>query len=166
MSGFSTVGIAVRALVYASLFCALWIWLAHEAHLRSPPFGVDLPERAAPIGIALMAMGAVLMAVCIAAFVLRGSGTPMPLDPPLEFVASGPYRWVRNPMYIGMFVFLVGYSLCAASFGALLVAFGMLAAAHLFTVLYEEPGLERRFGESYRKYRRTTRRWIPGPPRS
>jgi protein-S-isoprenylcysteine O-methyltransferase Ste14 len=68
-------------------------------------------------------------------------------------------------MYIGMFVFLAGYALCAVSFGALLVAFGMLAVAHLFAVLYEEPALERRFGESYREYRRTTRRWIPGLPR-
>ena len=157
--------VALRAIVYATAFIALWLWLVYEAHLRPPPLGVHLPAWAAPIGIALMPVGALLMGTCIAAFVLRGRGTPMPLDPPREFVASGPYRWVRNPMYIGMFVFLVGYALCATSFGALLVAFGMLAAAHLFTVLYEEPGLERRFGESYRKYRRTTRRWIPGPPR-
>ena len=156
--------VALRAIVYATAFIALWLWLVHEAHLRPPPFGVQLPVWTAPIGIALMPVGALLMVTCIAAFVVRGRGTPMPLDPPREFVASGPYRWVRNPMYIGMFVFLVGYALCAASFGALLVAFGMLAAAHLFTVLYEEPGLERRFGESYREYRRTTRRWIPGPP--
>lgn len=68
-------------------------------------------------------------------------------------------------MYIGMFVFLVGYALCAVSFAALLVAFAMLAAAHLVAVLYEEPSLARRFGEPYREYRRTTPRWIPRSPR-
>ena len=157
--------VALRAIVYATAFLALWLWLVYAAHLRPPPFGVHLPDWTAPIGVALMPVGALLMMTCIATFVLRGRGTPMPLDPPREFVASGPYRWVRNPMYIGMFVFLVGYALCAVSFGALLVALAMLTAAHLFTVLYEEPALERRFGESYREYRRTARRWIPGPPR-
>ena len=157
--------VALRALVYASGFVLLWTWLAYEAHQREDPLGIALPPAAAPVGIALMAVGAALVVTCIATFVVRGRGTPAPFDPPREFVASGPYRWVRNPMYIGMFVFLVGYALCAISFGAMLVAFGMLAAAHLFTVLYEEPALERRFGESYRKYRRSTRRWIPGPHR-
>jgi len=112
-----------------------------------------------------MAIGLGIMAVCVATFVLRGRGTPAPFDPPRAFVASGPYRWVRNPMYIGMFVFLVGYALCAVSFAALLVAFAMLAITHLVAVLYEEPSLARRFGEPYREYRRTTPRWIPRPPR-
>jgi protein-S-isoprenylcysteine O-methyltransferase Ste14 len=158
--------IALRASVYAAAFIVLWLWLVYEAHLRPPPFGIQLPGWTAPIGVALMPVGAVLMVACIATFVIRGRGTPAPFDPPREFVASGPYRWVRNPMYIGMFVFLAGYALCAVSFGALLVAFGMLAVAHLFALLYEEPALERRFGESYRQYRRMTPRWIPRPPRS
>src|SRR5688500_12330493 len=137
--------IALRAIVYALAFVGLWTWLAYEAHLRPPPFGIDLPDGAAPIGVVLMVAGAALMVTCIAMFIVRGRGTPMPLDPPREFVASGPYRWVRNPMYIGMFVFLVGYALCAVSFGALLVAFGMLAVVHLVAVLYEDPWLVRPF---------------------
>jgi protein-S-isoprenylcysteine O-methyltransferase Ste14 len=67
-------------------------------------------------------------------------------------------------MYIGAFLLLAGYALCAVSFAALLVAFAMLGAAHLFVVLYEEPAVERRFGESYRAYRSTTPRWIPRRP--
>lgn len=127
--------------------------------------GVPLPGWAAPIGVALMAIGLALVVICMATFVVRGRGTPAPFDPPRTFVASGPYRWVRNPMYIGMFVYLVGYALCALSFAALLVALAMLAMAHLFAVLVEEPSLARRFGESYREYRRNTPRWIPHPPR-
>lgn len=157
---------ALRAVVYAGVFIGLWIWLAHEAHLRDDPFGLRLPDRAAPIGVALMAIGLGVMAVCVATFVVRGRGTPAPFDPPRAFVASGPYRWVRNPMYIGMFVFLVGYALCAVSFAALLVAFAMLAVAHLVAILYEEPTLARRFGEPYREYLATTPRWIPRPPRN
>ena len=156
---------ALRAIAYAGAFVALWIWIAYEAHLRDVPFGFPLPVWASPIGIALMAIGLGLMGACVAMFVVQGHGTPAPFDPPHAFVVSGPYRWVRNPMYIGMFVFLVGYALCAVSFAVLLVAFAMLAVAHLVAVLYEEPSLARRFGEPYRAYRRTTPRWIPRSPR-
>jgi len=165
VSGAARLWTALRAIVYAAAFIGLWVWLAYAAHLRDVPFGFPLPDWAAPIGVALMAMGLGIMAVCVATFVVRGRGTPAPFDPPRAFVASGPYRWVRNPMYIGMFTFLVGYALCAVSFAALLVAFAMLAVAHLIAVLYEEPSLARRFGEPYREYRRTTPRWIPRPPR-
>ncbi|HEY7470712.1 MAG TPA: methyltransferase [Gemmatimonadota bacterium] len=165
MSVPSSLWTAARAIVFAGLFWVLWVWLAYEARQAPPPFGIRPPGWTAPIGFALMPLGALLAIACVATFVVLGRGTPAPFDPPREFVGSGPYRWVRNPMYLGFFVFLVGYALCAVSFGALLVAFGMLAAAHLFTVLYEEPALERRFGESYREYRRTTRRWIPRRPR-
>lgn len=161
----ATLWTAARALVYATVFAALWGWLAYEAHLRDVPFGFPLPGWVAPIGVALMAVGGAIVVACIATFVVRGKGTPAPFDAPREFVASGPYRWVRNPMYLGAFLVLAGYALCAVSFAALLVAFGMLAAAHLFTVFYEEPALQRRFGEGYRAYRSRTRRWIPGPPR-
>jgi protein-S-isoprenylcysteine O-methyltransferase Ste14 len=80
------------------------------------------------------------------------------------FVVSGPYRWVRNPMYIGGFLLLLGYALCAGSVAALLVALTMLVTVHLVAVLYEEPNLRRRFGASYEQYRRSTPRWIPRPP--
>lgn len=166
MSLAATLWTAGRAIVYASAFMALWGWLAYEAHLRDVPFGFPLPGWVAPIGIALMPVGGVIVVACVATFVVRGRGTPAPFDAPREFVASGPYRWVRNPMYLGGFLVLAGYALCAVSFAALLVALAMLAAAHVFTVLYEEPALERRFGEGYRAYRRRTRRWIPGPPRA
>lgn len=165
MSRASTLWTAARTLVYATAFVALWGWIAYEAHLRDARFGFQLPGWVAPIGVALIPIGAAIVVACLVTFVVRGKGTPAPFDAPREFVASGPYRWVRNPMYLGAFLVLAGYALCAVSFAALLVAFGLLAVTHLFAVLYEEPTLERRFGDSYRAYRLRTRRWIPGPPR-
>ena len=93
--------------------------------------------------------GALMTAWCIGTFVGKGQGTPAPFDPPREFVASGPYRYVRNPMYIGALGVILGAGLAAASpsIVALAGAFGL--CAHLFVVLYEEPALEKRFGESY-----------------
>jgi protein-S-isoprenylcysteine O-methyltransferase Ste14 len=120
-----------------------------------------MPEWAHGVGILLMGLGGGLALVCVAIFAVRGRGTPAPFDPPREFVATGPYRWVRNPMYVGGFLLLAGYALCAGSAEALVVAFGMLAAAHLFVVLYEEPSLRRRFGAGYEAYLRRTPRWLP-----
>lgn len=164
MSRARTAFTALRALVYAIAFFLLWGWLAWRAHLQDHRLGVWLPGWTTGPGIALMAIGAVLALACVATFVVRGRGTPAPFDAPREFVASGPYRWVRNPMYVGGFLLLAGYALCAGSAEALLVAFGMLGAAHLFAVLYEEPALRRRFGATYEAYFRSTPRWLPRPP--
>jgi protein-S-isoprenylcysteine O-methyltransferase Ste14 len=156
-----TLWIALRATLYATGFVLLWGWLATWAHRQDDRLGLYVPEWLAPIGVALMAVGAALTLACIATFVVRGRGTPAPFDAPRAFVASGPYRWVRNPMYIGGFLILAGYALCAGSVAALGVAVAMILAAHVFVLVYEEPALERRFGESYQAYRRSTRRWIP-----
>lgn len=156
--------IAARSILYATAFLGVWGWIAYEAHLRDVPFGFPLPVWVAVLGIPLMAAGGLLTLACVATFVVRGQGTPAPFDPPRVVVASGPYRWVRNPMYLGASLVLAGYALCAVSFAALLVPIALLAAAHGFVVLYEEPTLDRRFGESYRAYRRSTPRWIPRQP--
>ena len=153
--------VATRAIVYAAVFVLFWGWLAYRVHLEDDRLGVRLPGWTAGPGIALMVIGAALAFTCVGFFVVRGRGTPAPFDAPREFVASGPYRWVRNPMYVGGFLLLAGYALCARSAAALLVAFVMLGAAHLFVVLYEEPALRRRFGGSYEDYTRRTPRWVP-----
>jgi protein-S-isoprenylcysteine O-methyltransferase Ste14 len=164
LSRIGTAFIGLRAILYTTVFLGLWLWLAWWAHLENDRLGIWLPGWTAGPGIALMVIGAALALASVATFVVRGRGTPAPFDAPREFVATGPYRWVRNPMYIGAFLLLAGYALCTSSGAALLIAFGMLGAAHLFTVLYEEPALRRRFGASYEEYRRTTPRWLPRPP--
>jgi protein-S-isoprenylcysteine O-methyltransferase Ste14 len=161
----STLWTALRAAVYATGFVVLWAWLAFWAHRQDGRLGVFLPETLAPVGVGVMLLGAALALWCIATFVVRGRGTPAPFDAPRAFVASGPYRWVRNPMYVGGFLLLAGYALCAGSVAALGVALAMLLAAHVFVLVYEEPTLEARFGASYLDYKRATRRWVPGPPR-
>jgi hypothetical protein len=75
------------------------------------------------------------------------------------FVASGPYRWVRNPMYVGGAAVILGAGLLVASPAIVLLAFGFLGIMHLFVVLHEEPALTARFGASYEQYRASVRRW-------
>ncbi|HYV05759.1 MAG TPA: isoprenylcysteine carboxylmethyltransferase family protein, partial [Blastocatellia bacterium] len=76
-------------------------------------------------------------------------------------VARGLYRYVRNPMYVGMVSILIGETLLFQSFALLAYAGTVLLVFHLFVVLYEEPALTRKFGDSYRQFRETVPRWIP-----
>lgn len=157
---------AARALVYGSAFLFAWGWLALQVRRLDPALGGPLGEWARPAGIALMAAGGVLALVCAGLFVSRGRGTPAPFDPPRAFVAVGPYRWVRNPMYVGGLAVLLGFGLWHRSPGMALFTAVVWAAAHLFVVAVEEPGLARRFGAGYDAYRERVRRWLPRPPAS
>jgi protein-S-isoprenylcysteine O-methyltransferase Ste14 len=94
-------------------------------------------------------------------FVIRGGGTPIPLDPPSRFVASGLFRYVRNPMYVGATLVLACEAVFFLSPILAFYTFVLWFALHIFLVVIEEPQLERRFGESYRIYLNTTPRWIP-----
>ena len=158
--------VAVRALLWASGFVALWTWLALQVRALDVAAGRYLPFVGVFPGLALALLGAALVLACIVTFVVRGRGTPAPFDPPREFVASGPYRLVRNPMYVGAFAVLAGAGLAFRSPSIVALAAVAVVLAHLVVVLVEEPGLERRFGESYRAYKESVSRWIPRLPRS
>ncbi|MFZ0466679.1 MAG: methyltransferase, partial [Candidatus Acidiferrales bacterium] len=106
---------AFRSLIYASGFFALFIWIALQLRVHDTKIDArmdakigSVPHAVVPVGLIFMCAGAVLAILCIATFVVRGRGTPAIFDPPTRFVAAGPYRYVRNPMYIGGFAFLLG----------------------------------------------------------
>jgi protein-S-isoprenylcysteine O-methyltransferase Ste14 len=98
---------------------------------------------------------------CIFTFVFVGKGTPAPFDPPRRLVIQGPYRWVRNPMYIGAALALAGAALFYQSLGLLGYAGLFLLITHLFVVTYEEPTLRRTFGKDYETYCGQAGRWWP-----
>ena len=154
-----------RGLVYATGFVLIWGWLALAARGLDPALGGPLPTVMRPVGAALFAVGAVLALTCIGLFLGPGRGTPAPFDPPREFVASGPYRWTRNPMYLGAAGALLGLGLWWQSPGIVGLSVAFIVIAHLFVMLGEEPGLERRFGTSYQAYLRRVHRWLPRRPR-
>ena len=112
-------------------------------------------------GMVIGASGAVLALWCILTFVAIGRGTPAPFDPPRRLVTAGPYRFVRNPMYIGAALALAGAALFYQS-SALLwygAAFGLIM--HLFVVVYEEPTLRSSFSAEYIDYCKRVKRWWP-----
>lgn len=151
----------LRALFYASGFFLLWGWLAVSVRRYDPTLGIVLPAWVVPVGYVSIIAGSLLAASCVGWFATAGEGTPAPFDAPRRFVTRGPYRVVRNPMYWGGFGILAGFGLTQRSVAMLLLSAFMMICAHTFVVLYEEPALERQFGEEYREYRGRVNRWFP-----
>ena len=123
--------------------------------------GITLPAWTRSLGIIFMIAGGILVSMCVVVFIIRGKGTPAVFDPPKKFVADGPYAYVRNPMYIGGFILLVGFGLYLTSLSILILSIVLIFLFHLFVVFVEEPILERSFGESYNEYKKRINRWIP-----
>ena len=155
---------AARSLVYMTGFVLLWGWIALQVDKMAGGALPALPATARPAGAALMVIGGLLASWCVAAFVVAGRGTPAPFDPPRALVPVGPYRWVRNPMYLGGFLVMIGFGAWRASPAIVLLAVPFAVFAHLFVVLYEERTLGRRFGAAYTAYRALVNRWLPQRP--
>lgn len=158
--------ILVRALVYATLFMAFALVFLPARVIAGT--GVPRPEGVGVMqlaGIVLAAAGAVLAVSCVLTFVFLGRGTPMPLDPPRKLVAGGPYRFVRNPMYVGAGAALTGAALYYESLALAIYAAAFLVIMHVFVVVYEEPTLRRTFGAGYEEYSGRVGRWWPHRPR-
>jgi protein-S-isoprenylcysteine O-methyltransferase Ste14 len=155
---------AARSLVYMTAFLGLWGWIALSVRRFDLTLGLTLPPAVRPAGVVMMVLGGALGLICVGTFVTLGCGTPAPFDPPAEFVARGPYKFVRNPMYIGGLSLLMGLGLLEGSGSIVLLALALSILAHLGVVYLEEPDLERRFGENYRRYKNRVNRWIPRRP--
>lgn len=148
----------LRSLIFGSLFVSIWIWFVPRLIAGGP-----LQPEPGVASILLMVVGGSVMVWCVFDFGWRGLGTPAPFDPPRRLVVSGLYRWVRNPMYIGMGTFMVGEAMLLPSImRAMLILITILwAVVTLFIVLYEEPTLRRLFGAEYENYCRHVHRWLP-----
>ena len=109
-------------------------------------------------GLLLLA-GATVLLVCVWDFFAAGKGTLAPVDPPRQLVVRGLYRITRNPMYNGVLAMLLAEAWLFRSVALLEYAGAVLLAFHLFVVLYEEPALLSRFGETYAAYRKQVPRW-------
>lgn len=115
------------------------------------------------VGLWLILDGAGLTGWCVNLFNVEGRGTPAPFDPPKRFVATGPYRFVRNPMAIGIWLVLGGEAALYQSRAVAIYLLVVIALVAAFVRFVEEPGLERRFGSGYLAYKRQVPRWIPRP---
>jgi protein-S-isoprenylcysteine O-methyltransferase Ste14 len=113
------------------------------------------------LGLLPIGVGAGVLLRCIWDFAVAGRGTLAPVDPPKHLVVRGLYRYVRNPMYVGVVTILLGEAVLFRSLALLCYAGIFFTVVHAFVVLYEEPTLRRQFGESYENYCRRVHRWFP-----
>ena len=137
------------------------LWLLRRSHtaigLGSTP--ADLAVQGG--GIAVLSVGLLLFAASLRRFAVQGQGTLAPWDPPRRLVVSGPYRFVRNPMIAGVIFILIGEALVLRSTPHAWWAAVFALINVVYFMAFEEPQLERRFGDSYREYKRHVRRIVP-----
>ncbi len=127
--------------------------------------GATTPQPAVWPATLLIAAGAASYVRCLWLFATVGRGTPATWDAPNRLVTVGPYRWVRNPIYVGAFLIVLGQAWLFLSPSLLLYAILLALGFHALVVGYEEPTLRRRFGEDYEAYRRGVPRWLPRRPK-
>lgn len=112
-------------------------------------------------GLLPASIGIAILLRCVWDFTFAGKGTPAPIDPPKELVVQGLYRYVRNPMYIGILSILLGEAVFFTSWRLFEYTIIVFSLFYLFVLFYEEPVLKKKFGESYREYCKKVSRWIP-----
>lgn len=118
------------------------------------------PLRHLAPAVALVCLGTILLCWCVREFYVSGRGTLAPWDPPQQLVTSGPYRFSRNPMYIGVITVLAGWCTLWSSRALLIYALLFTLGFHLRVLLYEEPWAARRFGAEWEAYRARVPRWV------
>jgi protein-S-isoprenylcysteine O-methyltransferase Ste14 len=109
----------------------------------------------------LWLLGGIILLWSFWNFLAQGGGTPAPIEPPKELVATGFYRFVRNPMYTGVLAANLGYFLWFGYWNLLLYTIVVFIVFHVFVTSYEEPTLKKKFGAAYEDYLRKVPRWIP-----
>ncbi len=150
---------AVAPIVFFSVIFAIALGVYSLGEL------LKLPRILSPIttyaSYPLLVIGLVLMLGSVSQFLIS-RGTPVPLSPPPKLVSQGFYRWVRNPMFGGLFIFIIGLGLWLGSIAMLFVFLPLLIAAATWEIkTIEEPELERRLGQEYCDYRRCTPMFFP-----
>jgi protein-S-isoprenylcysteine O-methyltransferase Ste14 len=126
---------------------------------RTQPWGLNQV-----LGAVAAVLGALVLLRCIWEFMVTGRGTLAPVDPPTQLIVRGLYRYVRNPMYLGAFIMLLGEAALFQSLPLLQYAVAWFIIINLIVLFHEEPVLRRRFGESYERYIRSVHRWLPRKP--
>lgn len=110
-------------------------------------------------GMALISIGVALDLWSIGLFGRAGTSA-LPFRPASTLVGAGPYRWTRNPMYLGMTLTLLGFGLLLGRTWIALSAFLAALVIDRYAIAREERYLERAFGASYLDYKRRVRRWL------
>ena len=133
-----------------------WIMIEYNDDLGLPTFKISILQY---FGILLIILGFVIIGYCKRIFRIVGKGTPVPIEPPKEFVACGLYKFARNPMYISYVVIYIGLFFISGSLLMFIFTLLCIPLIHFAVVHFEEPSLEKRFGDTYLEYKKKVKRW-------
>ncbi len=153
----------------AALYTTVFFFVAPGANAGLVPWlitGWEHPSSFAAldvVGVLVIVVGLAVVVACFARFVSEGHGTPAPAAPTDQLVVGGIYRYVRNPMYLGVAAVIGGQALLFRSWATAIWMALFMVVVWLFVRLYEEPTLTRQFGASYGRYRRAVPGWWPRP---
>jgi protein-S-isoprenylcysteine O-methyltransferase Ste14 len=138
-------------------------WLIMHFREGAPPW----PLAVRVLGVVLIALGGIACVVTFARFAIEGIGTPFPTDPPSsrKVMVGGPYRYVRNPMYVSYFVVIFGEALLLSRPVLFIYLVGVAVFVVAFVRWWEEPTMAKRFGAEYEAYRKHVPGWWPRWPR-
>ncbi len=153
--GPALIGSALFLIVAPGTMAGFVPWAISGWRLRS--------QNPALIGLGglMIAGGLYILIECFARFALQGRGTPAPLAPPDRLVVSGPYRRVRNPMYVAVLALVLGQAALFTDVRLLVYGLGFWLVSHAFVVFFEEPSLRRAFPADYPAFAASVPRWLP-----
>jgi len=129
---------------------------------RAWPVRIVPPAMAPVFGVAGWVLVAIGLLLPISAVILfrRAGTTPVPTRPTTALAFGGPYRFTRNPMYLGLALVQTGVALIANALLPVVFLVPVLFVIRRYVIDREERYLERKFGESYLSYKRRVRRWL------
>ena len=153
-----TVATAVFLAVAPGGVAGLVPWLLSRWRMAPPFLGIGALRW---LGVALIAAGTPILLDSFVRFAREGSGTPAPVYPTDRLIITGLYRYMRNPMYVGVTAIVAGQGLLLGSAPVLAYGVVLWLGFHLFVRLHEEPGLQRRYGAQFTAYCAGVRRWLP-----
>ena len=145
--------------VVAPLVLAGYVpWSITHWEFRPAFFGFELTRA---IGLMLIIAGVPGVVDSFARFALQGLGTPAPIAPTQKLVVTGLYRYVRNPIYVGVAAVIFGQAVLFGDWRLLWYAALLWLFFHVFVLVYEEPTLKQTFGAQYEDFRANVPRWVP-----
>jgi protein-S-isoprenylcysteine O-methyltransferase Ste14 len=154
-------GSAVFFLVGPGIFVGLVPWVLTHWRVSEPARHSAYWAPLRGLGVLLLVAGLGVLIQAFVRFVVEGLGTPVPVAAPGRLVVGGPYRYVRNPMYVAILAAIIGQGLLLGQLGLLLFSAIFWVVVAAFVRWYEEPALVRRFGADYESYRRAVPAWWP-----
>ena len=154
--------VAIKTLIFTVLVPGtIAVWIPYRLVSSPGPRGSIPLGNLRYAGLAAILIGALIYLWCAWDFAFAGKGTPAPIDPPKELVVRGLYKYVRNPMYIGVLSLVLGQAVWFEAVTLFAYAGVVFLLFSAFVFFYEEPALKRKFGDSYKSYCETVPRWLP-----